>query len=72
MKKTYRFEGLECAHCAAKLETALKKLDGVTSVFVNFITQKMTIEADDDRFEEIVRAAAEEGKKMEKEFRIKG
>ncbi len=72
MKKAFRFEGLECAHCAAKLEAALKKLDGVTSAAVNFITQKMTIEADDERFDEIVKAAAEEGKKMEKDFRIKG
>ena len=47
MKKTYRLKNLDCAHCAAKMETALGKLDGVTGVSVNFLTQKLTFEAPD-------------------------
>ena len=39
MKKTYRIEDLDCAHCAAKIEDAISRLDGVTSVRVNFLTQ---------------------------------
>ena len=45
MKKTYRLENLDCAACAAKMEAAISKLDGVESVSVNFIMQKLTLEA---------------------------
>ena len=47
MKKTYKLIDLDCANCAAKLEAAIKKLPGVTDATVSFLTQKMTIEADD-------------------------
>lgn len=46
MKKTFRIE-VDCANCAAKMETAIKKLPGVHDASVNFLTQKMTIDADD-------------------------
>ena len=44
MKKTYRLEELDCAHCAAKIERAVAKLDGVTSASVNFMSGRMTVE----------------------------
>ena len=47
MKKTYKLIDLDCANCAAKMEDAIKKLPGVTDASVSFLTQKMTIEADD-------------------------
>ena len=47
MKKTYKLIDLDCANCAAKMEDAIKKLPGVTDATVSFLTQKMTIEADD-------------------------
>ena len=47
MKKTYKLIDLDCANCAAKMEAAIKKLPGVTNATVSFLTQKMTIEADD-------------------------
>lgn len=53
MKKTFKIENLDCAHCAAKMEDAIKKLDGVKKAEVNFLTLKLKLEADDDRFEEI-------------------
>ena len=46
MKKTYKLIDLDCANCAAKMEDAIKKLPGVTDATVSFLTQKMTIEAD--------------------------
>ena len=55
MKKTYKMIDLDCANCAAKMEEAIKKIDGVTSASVSFMTQKMTIEGDDARFDQIVR-----------------
>ena len=58
MKKTYKINELDCAHCAAKMEEKIKALNGVVSVNVNFIAQKLTIEAADDIFEEVVKKAA--------------
>lgn len=59
MKKTYKMIDLDCANCAAKMEEAIKKIDGVTSASVSFMTQKMTIEGDDARFDQIVKEAVQ-------------
>lgn len=55
MKKTFNLIDLDCANCARKMEDAIGKLDGVASVTVSFMTQKLTIEAVDDRFDAIMR-----------------
>ena len=60
MKKTIQLIDLDCAHCAAKIENAVKKLEGVTNVSVNFLGQKMVLEADDARFGTVL----EESKKL--------
>ena len=70
MKKTFKMEDLECAHCAAKMEDAIKKLDGVANANVNFLAQKVTIEADDNKFDEVVKEAAKVCKKIEPDCRI--
>lgn len=57
MKKTFKLIDLDCANCAAKMEDAIKKIDGVTNASVSFMTQKMTIEADDARFDDVVKEA---------------
>ena len=54
MKKIFRLKDLDCANCAAKMERHIKKLDGVNDASVNFLTQKMTVDAEDARFEEIM------------------
>lgn len=53
MKKKYKCE-VDCANCAAKMTDAVLKIDGVKHANVNFMMQKFTLEADDDRFEEIL------------------
>ena len=53
MKKTFKLIDLDCANCAAKMENAIKKIDGVADASVSFMAQKMTVEADDARFDEI-------------------
>ena len=58
MKKTYKNNDLDCAHCAAKMEEKIKAIDGVTNANVNFIAQKLTIEAADEIFDEVVKKAA--------------
>ena len=57
MTKTYKLQDLDCANCARKMEDAIRKLEGVTEVHVNFLTQKMILTADDARFEDIVKEA---------------
>ena len=54
MKKKFKLQDLDCANCAAKMEDAIKKLDGVNDAVVSFMTQKMTVDADDARFDEIM------------------
>lgn len=70
MKKTYKMIDLDCAHCAAKMEDGIKKLPGVTFASVNFLTQKLTIEADDARFDTIVKEAAKICKKVEPDCEV--
>ena len=70
MKKVFKLEDLDCANCAAKMEAAIQKLDGVKSASVSFMTQKMTIEAEDDRFDEVVKAAVKCIAKVEPDCRV--
>ena len=65
MKKTYKLTDLDCANCAAKMETAIKKIDGVADATVSFMTQKMTVDADDSRFDEIMKQVVKACKKVE-------
>lgn len=65
MKKTFRLNGLGCANCAAKMENAINKLDGVKAVTVNFITTKLVIEGDDDKMEAIIAQAEKIVRKIE-------
>ena len=71
MKKTFKLEDLDCANCAAKMEAAIKKLDGVKDATVSFMTQKMTIEAEDERFDEVVKAAVKCIAKVEPDCRVR-
>ena len=65
MKKKFKLTDLDCANCAAKMEDAIKKLDGVNDASVSFMMQKMTIDADDARFDEIMKEVVEVFKKVE-------
>ncbi len=65
MKKKFKMNNLDCANCAAKMEEAIKKIPGVTDASVSFMTQRLTLEADDARFDEIAAQAAETCKKID-------
>ena len=69
MKKKFKCE-IDCANCAAKVEEAVKKIDGVNDAKVNFMMQKFTLDADDERFDEILKQAIETGKKVEPDFSV--
>jgi copper chaperone CopZ len=70
MKKVFKIEDLDCAHCAAKMEEGIKKIDGVTFASVNFLAQKLTLEADDEHFDEIVKKAEKVCRKIEPDCRL--
>ena len=65
MKKKFACE-IDCANCAKKVEDAIRKLDGVVDVKVNFLMQKFTLEAADESFEEAIRT----GQKIEADFSV--
>ncbi len=65
MRKTFELEDLDCANCAAKMENAVREIEGVTFVSVSFMTQKMILEADDDKFNDIVKKAVKVCRKIE-------
>ena len=70
MKKVFKLEDLDCANCAAKMQDAIAKLDGVKSVSVNFMTQKLTLEADDDKFDDILKKTIKTIAKVEPDCRV--
>ena len=70
MKKKFKLEDLDCANCAAKMEDGIKKIDGVTSASVSFMTQKLVIEADDARFDEIMKEVVAVCAKVEPDCKI--
>ena len=70
MKKTFKMIDLDCANCAANMEAAIKKIDGVQDATVSFMTQKLTIQADDARFDAVVQEAVKACKKVEPDCEI--
>ncbi len=54
MKQTFSLNNLDCANCAAKIEKAVRKIDGVQNASVSFFAQKLILEADDARWDAIV------------------
>lgn len=71
MKRRYTLENLGCANCAAKMEDKIKDLDGVNSVSVNFITTKMVLDAEDDKFESVLNQAKDIIKSIEPYVEVK-
>ena len=65
MKKKLILKGLDCADCAAKIEHAVNKLDGVKEATVNFMTQKLVIEGEDEKMPTIMQEAEKIVKKIE-------
>mgnify|MGYP000304367157 CR=1 FL=1 len=70
MKAVLKLEGLCCANCAAKIESAVKELPGVTNASISFMAQKMMLEADDDKFDAVLQEAVKVAKKVEPDFEI--
>ena len=70
MKRKFKLEDLDCAACAAKMEAAIQKIPGVESAAVSFLTQKLTIEADEAAFDRILDEAQRICAKVEPDCKI--
>lgn len=70
MKRATRIQGLDCAACAAKLETELKKIDGVNNVSIAFLTQRIVLEIEDGKAETAIREIKRICKKVEPDASI--
>jgi len=71
MRYVYRLNGLCCANCASKIETAVNKIDGVSSAKVAFMTQRMTLEADPSAIENIEPMIEKAIKKIEPDVKMR-
>ena len=71
MKKKFAIEGIDCANCAAKMEDAINKIEGINSATINFFAEKITIDADDANFDVLVDEAEKACNKVDKGFTIK-
>ncbi len=72
MRKIVRFQGIDCANCAAKLEKSLSKIKGVNEVQINFMAQKVLFELDDNNLEEVIEQIKKTTKKIHPECEYKG
>lgn len=70
MKKKYKMDEIDCANCALKLENAIKEVSGVSNVKVNYMMQKLTLEADDASFDEIEKNVLAVCKRMEPDMDV--
>lgn len=70
MKKTFNLENLDCANCAAKIEIALKNIDGVQGASVSFMSQKLVLKADESNFAQVLKLAKQTIAKIEPDCEI--
>ncbi|MGI6046028.1 MAG: cation transporter [Eggerthellaceae bacterium] len=71
MKRAYKLENLGCANCAAKMENTINKMEGVNACSISFMTQKLTIDADAEVFDEVLNNAQASISKIEPDCVIK-
>ncbi len=70
MKKVYKLEDLDCANCASKMEQAISNIDGVNEATVSFVTSKLTLDADDEKLNSIIKQIQKVIKKIEPDCRV--
>ena len=70
MKYTFKIKGLDCANCATQLENAIQKIEGIESVSINFLTEKMIMEYNEENKQEIMDKVKKTIKKEEPDVKI--
>ena len=71
MKKTYLLEDLDCAHCAQKIHDAVKKVPGVIECKVTFLTQKLAVEVEDEKADDVEKEIKKIVKSIEPDVTVK-
>ena len=70
MKMKFKIKGIDCANCAAELERSIQKIDGVTEASLSFMTEKLVMEIEDDRKDEVLKNLKKVVKKEEPDCTI--
>ena len=70
LRKVFKLDEIDCANCARKLEDAIKKVDGVQGASVNFMMQKLTLEAADDAFDDVLARVVKVAARVEPDCEI--
>ena len=70
MKMKFKIKGIDCANCAAELERAIQKIDGVTEASLSFMSEKLVMEIEDDRKDEVLKNLKKVVKKEEPDCTI--
>lgn len=70
MKKKFKMQDLDCAHCAAKMEEAIKKIDGVNDAAISFMAQKLILDAEDEKFDRVMEEVVKTCRKVEPDCTI--
>lgn len=70
MKRVLKMQDLDCANCAAKMENAIKKIDGVNSVSISFMSQKMFLDVEDAKYESVVKEIVKACKKVDSDCEV--
>ena len=70
MKKVFRMQNVDCANCAAKMEDAIHKIEGVQNATLSFMTQRLTLEFDESRYDEILENVEKACKKIDEDTSI--
>ena len=65
MKSKFKIKGLDCANCAAELEREINKVEGIEEAVISFMTERMELEYDETRKEEILQKVKKLIKKEE-------
>lgn len=71
MKYNFKIKGIDCANCAAELERAIQKVEGVDNATINFLGEKLVIECDESRKEEVMKKVLKVIKKEEPDCTVK-
>ena len=70
MKSRFKIKGLDCANCAAELERAIEKIDGIDNVSISFMAERMELEFEDVKKDEIMKKLNKVIKREEPDVKI--
>ena len=70
MKSKFKIKGLDCANCAAELERAINKIEGINIASISFMTEKLEIEYDESRKNEVLEKVKKVIKKEEPDVKL--